>query len=143
MHPAIWRSFLALALGLPAMAAAENPDEAALRELNRDYVRAFLSSDVARYRELLADDFRAVLSDGRQIDKAEFLLQAAQPPGVTGYRLGDIVVRQYGDTALVNARLDYKRRGGSEIHTRYVDVYVRSGGRWQLVSAQFTRISAF
>ena len=84
MHPAIPRSVLALAFCLPARAAADNPDEAAIRELNRDYVRAFLTSDVARYRELLADDFRAVLSDGRQIDKAEFLLQAAQPPGDPG-----------------------------------------------------------
>ena len=38
-------------------------------------------------RGMLADDFVGVLADGRVIDKAEFLAQAAQPPDARDLRL--------------------------------------------------------
>jgi ketosteroid isomerase-like protein len=129
---------LALAAG---MRAAPADDDAAVRRLNDDYVRAFLASDVARYRELLAEDFMAVLADGRLIDRAEFLRQAAQPPGAADFHLGDVQVRLYGDAAIVGGRVSYRRPDRTLIQTRYVDVCVRRAGTWRIVSAQFTRIS--
>ena len=134
---AVW----AAALGVSGLAAAPNPDDAAIRRLNEDYVHAFLAADVARYRELLADDFSAVLATGRVIDRSEFLEQAAQPPGVVDFQLRDLLVRQYGDTAIVSGRLIYKRRDKTQVQTRYVDVYVRRGGSWKVEWAQFTRMA--
>ena len=135
-----WRAVWSFALVIPAVAGATiNPDEPALRQLNEDYVQAFLRSDPARYRELLADDFSAVLATGRVIDRAEFLLQAGQPPGVVGFQLRDLLIRQYGDTAIVSGLLTYQRRDKTEVRTRYVDVYARRDGRWQVEWAQFTR----
>jgi ketosteroid isomerase-like protein len=132
---------LALALALPSLPArAETADETAIRRLNQDHIRAFVTSDVSLYRELLADDFRAVLADGREINKAEFLRQAALPSLVASYHLDDVWVRQFGDTALVTARLSYRHEDGSAVRTFYVDVYVRREGRWRLASAQFTRL---
>jgi ketosteroid isomerase-like protein len=136
-----------LALGLffvlaGAVSAADDADEAVLRRLNDDYVRAFLASDVARYRELLADDFYGVLADGRVIDKAAFLAQAAQPPALRDFRVREVVVRLYGDAALVNTRATYLRPDGTPAQTRYVHVYVRRGGRWQIASVQITRLAA-
>jgi len=128
--------------GVSGFGAAEKNDEAAIRQLNATYIAAFLKCDVARYRELLADDFHGVLADGREIDKAEFLQQAAVPPAVTNFRNPGVVVRMYGDTAVVSARVVYKRPDGMVAQTRYVDVYVRRNGRWQVVSAQLTRVSA-
>ena len=134
---------LGLLLGGPAPArAAEAGDEAALRRLNRDYLGAFLACDVARFRDLLADDFYGVLADGRVIDKAEFLRQAARPPGLRDFRLRDVGVRLYGDAALVNDLAAYRRPDGSTAQTRYVDVYARRQGRWQVVSVQITRVGA-
>jgi len=127
---------------LAAGAAAEENDEKTIRRLNAAYLEAFLKCDVARYRELLADDFRGVLADGREIDKAEFLKQSAVPPPVRNFRAQDVVVRLYGDTAFVNARAVYQRPDGTETQTRYVNVYVRRDRRWQVVSAQLTRIAA-
>ena len=40
---------------------------------------------------MLADDFVGVLADGRVIDKAEFLRQAAEPPDARDLRLRDVV----------------------------------------------------
>jgi uncharacterized protein (TIGR02246 family) len=139
--PAAWFA-LGLFLVLPRVAAAaDSPDEAALRRLNDDYVRAFLSSDVARDRELLADDFYGVLADGRVIGKAAFLQQAATPPPVTDFVVRDVVVRVYGDAAIVNTRASYLRPDGKPAQTRYVHVYIRRDGRWQIASVQITRLA--
>jgi len=143
MHLRSSRLLLVLALALPRLgAAAENADETALRRLNQDHIRAFVTSDVALYRELLADDFRAVLANGQEIDKAEFLRVAAQPAHVADFHLDDIWVRQFGDMALVTARLSYRHEDGSSVRTFYVDAYVRRNGRWRLASAQFTRLGS-
>jgi len=119
-----------------------SPDEVALRQVNADYVRAFLNSDVTRLRRLLGDDFRGVLASGGVIDKAEFLKEAANPPEVREFRLKDVTIRLYGDAAVVGAAVSYHRPDGTPIETRYVDVYVRRADRWELVSAQWTRVTS-
>ncbi len=123
------------------LGAAEPPgtDDVALRQLNDDYVRAFLSCDVARFRALLADDFLGVLADGRVIDKAEFLREAAERPDARDLRLHDVVIRTYGDTALVGAYVTYRKAGGSSVRTRYSTLYVRRAGRWSVAWVQWTR----
>ena len=117
-------------------------DESAIRQMNDDYVRAFLSCDVARFRGLLADDFVGVLADGRVIDKAGFLAQAAEPPDARDLRLHDVVIRVYGDSALVGAAVTYRRADGTGVRTRYTSVYLRRGGRWSIVWVQWTRVTA-
>ena len=128
------------ALCLPAFGADET-DEGAIRRLNGMFIRAFLASDVASYRTLLADDFRGVLADGRVIDKAGFLRQAAAPAGVSDFRESALSIRLFGDTAIVNALVAYKRPDAATVRTRHVEVYVRRDGRWQVVSEQFTRLA--
>ena len=117
-----------------------NPDTAVLTQLNQDNIQAFLHSDVARYRDLLADDFTAVLADGRLIDKTQFLQlqRPGLPAPVTDFKVDEVVIRQYGDTALVNGRISYRRPDGIAAQRRYLDVYVRRGGRWQAVARQLT-----
>ena len=118
------------------------PDEPAIRQLNDDYVRAFLACDVARFRSILADDFIGVLADGRVIDKAEFLRQAAERPDAQGLRLHDVVIREYGETALVGALVAYRKADGSDVQTRYSCAAVRRAGRWAIVWVQWTRVAA-
>ena len=137
----LWALILANVSSI-SLSAADTPDEAAIRQLNDDYLRSFLKSDVARYRELLTEDFRAVLSDGRMIDKAEFLRQAAVPPQVTGFRLEEVLIRVYGDTAVVNGLVRYARPDGTPVLTRYTDTFVRTQGNWRVVAAQLTRVAA-
>lgn len=136
-----WMLALCLGLSLPPALLAEEADAAAVRRLDADYVRAYLDSDVARFRELLAGDFTCVLSDGRVLDKAGFLRMAAGPPRVDGFHTDQVVVRVYGETGIVTGRASYKRPDGGATVTRYVEVYVRREGRWRMVSAQFTRLA--
>ncbi len=112
-----------------------------MRQMNDDYVNAFLTCDVTRFRTLLADDFRAVLADGRMIDKAEFLRQAAQKPDAHDLRLHDVGIRRFGDTDLVEGLVTYKRGDGSVVRTRYATLYARRGGSLAIVWVQWTRVS--
>jgi len=131
----------ALALAAAPLRAAEAApgDEAAIRQLNDDWVRAYLSCDVARFRALLAADFVGVLADGRVIDKAQFLAQAAEPPDARDLRLRDVAIRVYGDAALAGGAVTYRRANGAAVRTRYTTVYARRAGAWVIVWAQWTR----
>src|SRR5262245_27413549 len=47
--------------------------------LNRDYIRSVQNSDVRRFDEILADDFRCTNPDGTLLDREAFLKQTARP----------------------------------------------------------------
>jgi ketosteroid isomerase-like protein len=122
--------------------AATGPDEPVIRQLNDDYVKAFLACDVARFRALLVEDFSGVLADGRVIDKAEFLRQASEKPDAADLRLHDVSIRSYGDSAIVMALVTYRRHDGSAVRTRYSTLCVRQEGQWRIAWVQWTRVVA-
>ena len=131
----------ALSVGVArAQEAAGGADEAAVRQLNADYVRAYLACDVARFRVLLADDFSGVLADGHVIDKAEFLRLAKDNLDAHDLRMHDVVVRPFGDAALVSALVTYARASGVAVRTRYASLYARRSGQWVIVWTQWTRV---
>jgi ketosteroid isomerase-like protein len=135
-------ALLMLTAGTGWAADAAGAEESAVRQMNDDYVRAFLGCDVARFQTLLADDFTGVLADGRVIDKTEFLHEAKVKPDVLGLRLHDVVIRLYGDTAVVGAVVTYRRANGSEVRTRYSSIFMRRVGRWAIVWVQWIHIAA-
>jgi ketosteroid isomerase-like protein len=113
-----------------------------IRRLNAQYVAAALAGDVEWYRKMLADEFVCIDSDGSVLDKAAFLRMTAEPPELAEYRLNDVDVRFYGDVALVRCTGHWIARSGQPGVSRYVDVYVRDGDGWKVVSAQITRPAA-
>jgi hypothetical protein len=133
--------FLLCASSLPAQEPA-SVDDAAIRQLNTDYVRAFLTCDVARFKALLADEFTGVLADGRVINKADFLLLAKDNLDAHDLRLHDLVIRPYADTAILGALVTYERASGPPVRTRYSSLYVRRDRHWVIVWTQWTRVAA-
>jgi ketosteroid isomerase-like protein len=113
--------------------------EQQLRLLNQQYVAASLAGDVDWYRAHLADDFVCIDSDGSVLDKDAFLRLTAQGSDLAEYRLDEVDLRIYGDVALVRANGSWKTKAGVSGLSRYIDVYVRTGGQWKAVSAQITR----
>lgn len=113
--------------------------EQELLRLNEQYVQASLAGDVEWYREKLADEFVCIDSDGSLLDKPAFLRMTGLGSDLDTYRLVDVDVRFYGDVALVRAMGSWRAKNGDLGVSRYVDVYVRSNGEWQVVSAQVTR----
>lgn len=115
-------------------------DLAALIELNADYIRSVQNSDVARFDEILADDFLCSLPDGSLIDRSKFLIQTAVPVTISNLEAHDVNVRLMGDVAIIHARTTYTTKEGREGTGRYTDVWARRKGAWLCVSAHVTRL---
>jgi ketosteroid isomerase-like protein len=111
-----------------------------LLELNRDYLRSVENSDVERFREILADDFRCSLPDGSLLDRARFLERTAQPAGFSHLEGHDVKVRLMGDFAIVHARTTFTMPDGRAAAGRYTDVWAKRDGTWLAVSAHVTRL---
>jgi ketosteroid isomerase-like protein len=114
-------------------------DLAALLTLNQDYIHSVQTSDVKRFREILADDFLCSLPDGSLIDRARFLEQTALPVKISNLMAHDVNVRILGDFAIIHARTTYTTADGRAASGRYTDVWARRNGRWLAVSAHVTR----
>jgi ketosteroid isomerase-like protein len=124
-----------------SMPAVTRPadDLAALTALNEDYIRSVQTGDLARFGEILADDFLASLPDGSLQTKPQFLAQTAKPVTITGLQALDVNVRLLGEVAIVHARTTYTTADGRATSGRYTDVWAKRGGRWLAVSAHVTR----
>ena len=116
-----------------------HPDQEALALLNRDYINSVQNSDVARFDQILADDFLASNPDGSLVDKNAFLAQTAKPVTITNLTAQDVRIRLLGDVALIHARTTYTTPDGRQASGRYTDVWARRNGRWLAVAAHVTR----
>ncbi|HEV8346460.1 MAG TPA: nuclear transport factor 2 family protein [Vicinamibacterales bacterium] len=114
-------------------------DLTTLIELNRDYIRSVQTSDVRRFREILADDFLCSLPDGSLVDRDRFLEQTERPVTISNLEAHDVKVRLMGEFAIVHARTTYTTANGSAGSGRYTDVWALRQGRWLAVSAHVTR----
>jgi ketosteroid isomerase-like protein len=114
-------------------------DLTTLLALNQDYIRSVQSSDVQRFKEILADDFLCSLPDGSLIDRERFLEQTARPVQISNLQAHDVNVRLIGDVAIIHARTTYSGPDGRAGSGRYTDVWARRQGRWLAVSAHVTR----
>lgn len=125
--------------GAPPAAPASD-DRATLAALNADYVRAVLTSDAARFREILADNFRNTNPDGTILDREGFLAQVARPSNLKSLRADDVEIRILGNTAVIHARTVYLTSDGRPGSGRYTDIWLKRDGRWLAVAAHVTRL---
>jgi ketosteroid isomerase-like protein len=121
------------------MQADTQSDHATLFQLNSDYIDAVQNSDVARFDEILADDFRCSNPDGTLVERAGFLVQTARPVTISNLEAHDVEIRLIGAFAIIHATTSYTLPDGSPGHGRYTDVWARQNGRWLAVSAHVTR----
>jgi len=117
---------------------------AALARQGDAWDKAIVRKDVAAIAANMADDFRNIRSNGSVVDKDTFLREITAPELVIDpYTVEDFDVRVYGDTALLSGRTRMTGRDSGKpfvAHYRYIDVYVRRGGVWRVVSVQITSI---
>jgi ketosteroid isomerase-like protein len=113
--------------------------EAEIRQLNEAYIQAVLISDVAWFQAHLAEDFVCIESDATVLDKPAFLRMTAQRTDLAHYHLDEVATRFYGEVALVRCTGSWQTTQGVVGISRYVDVWVRQGDEWKVVSAQITR----
>ena len=115
------------------------PDLEALALLNRDYIHSVQTGDVARFEQILADDFLASNPDGSLVDKKAFLAQTAKPVAITNLAAQDVRIRILGDAAIIHAKTTYTTPEGRQASGRYTDVWARRNSRWLAVAAHVTR----
>ena len=72
---------------------ADSADRAILLELNRNYVRSALKSDVRWYSENLSEDFYITAPDGALLDRDAFLKRIANPYPGTQAEPVDVMIR--------------------------------------------------
>lgn len=111
-----------------------------LVQLNSDYINSVQNSDVTRFDQILAADFRCSNPDGTLVDRDGFLMQTARPVTISNLAAGDVEIRLFGDVAIIHATTSYTLPDGSLGHGRYTDVWVRQDGHWLAVSAHVTRL---
>lgn len=142
---------VAIALLLSGCAGERQQDSAAtagfVTELTAQADRwdeAIVRKDRAAIEANMADDFRQIDGAGNVETKASFLDGLLSPDlQIDPYRVEDFDVRVYGDVALLSGRTRMTGRYQAKpfvSHYRYIDVYVRRGGVWKIVSVQISRI---
>ena len=122
-----------------------DPAEGTIREIvdmERQAREASIRRDAEFSQRTLAEDYVAITPLGQVTTKQDTL--SARKSGQLRYEtinVSDMVVRLYGDTAVVTARADVKGHQLGEDFSgpyRYTRVWVRKGGHWQAVSYQAT-----
>ena len=114
-------------------------DQEALTALNTDYINSVQNGDVKRFDEILADEFYASNPDGSLVDRAGFLAQTAKPVTIKGLKADQVMIRMFGDIAIIHGRTNYTTGEGRAAQGRYTDVWAKCGGQWRAVSAHVTR----
>ena len=146
---------LSFLMALPAFAAQhvavhprpsiDSADQATIREIvdmERQAREASIHRDADFSQRTLAEDYVAITPLGQVTTKQDTL--SARKSGQLRYDaidVSDMVVRLYGDTAVVTARADVKGRQLGEDFSgpyRYTRVWVRRTGHWLAVSYQAT-----
>ena len=123
----------------------DSGDQVAIREIvdmERQAKEASLHRDADFSQRTLAEDYVAITPLGQVTTKQDSL--SARKSGQLRYdtiNVTDMVIRVYGDTAVVTARADVKGHQLGEDFSgpyRYTRVWVRRSGHWQTVSYQAT-----
>jgi ketosteroid isomerase-like protein len=139
---------LACAMALMSMGAAgtlqasAEDDRKAVAALDTEFQAAVKRNDAATMERILHEDMVLVLGDGRTIVRAD-IVQAALEKRMAYEQQdedpGTQVVRVWGDTAVVTARLWVKGRSkDAEFDRRlwFSDTYVRTAHGWRYAFGQ-------
>ena len=106
--------------------------------------KAIIRKDRAAIEANMADDFRHIDGSGNIDTKASFIKGVmAADLVIDPYVVEDFDVRVYGDAALLSGTT--RMTGRSEgvpfkSHYRYIDIYVRFGEQWKVVSVQISKM---
>ena len=123
-------------------AASPEDAEARLRAQADAWDQAIVAKDRAGVEANMAPEFRQVSAGGAVVGRQAFIDDILSPDlTIDPYRVEELDVRVLGDTALLTGRIRMTGRSEGQpfkSHFRYVDVYLRRHGRWQVVSVQVT-----
>jgi ketosteroid isomerase-like protein len=114
-------------------------------QLERQGRDATLNNDLAANDRLLADNWMNINPDGSVTTKAQLMeLLKTGSFKISTIENDEVLVRTYGDTAVVTGRSTTTRAGQDNAiisrQVRFTRVYARTRAGWRVVSAQNTLI---
>ena len=132
-----------LALSI-VIGGAQTKAEREVLAANEAFDRAIVTRDVGGYERIMADDFIFTSADGSVSNKKGEIERVRS--GRLTFESGksdDVRVKIYGKTAVLTGRFTARGKNDGRDFTfveRYTAVFVKRGGRWQMVAEQATEI---
>jgi ketosteroid isomerase-like protein len=124
-----------LIFGVPFRLTASVADELAdLRAMDQRIEDAVVQADLTFLESVYARDFRFTHGTGNVQSKDEWLKSVAKR-GFLSRKVSLVEVELHGDVAVTYGRLDVAKsgEGGEKYSLRYVRVYERRNGRWEML----------
>jgi ketosteroid isomerase-like protein len=136
-----------LVVGATATSLAQRPVQSAqqiLEQLERDWIEALQTNNVAFIDSVLAPEFVATYGDGSRADKKRELQMVKDfNQQVDEWIVDEFIIKVFGNTAVVwfTQRMTGPVQGKpTQIVSRYMDVFVNRDGKWLCVGSQSTRV---
>lgn len=133
---------LCLFVGAVTVSAQEQSEAATVRALELKWTQSYKQRNIDILSSLLSDDFVITIEDGNVYSKAGYISHSADTSvHVDVAELSELKVRMHGDTAIVTGA--YHESGESngkryEYHDRLTDVWMKTGGRWQVIASHYS-----
>ena len=122
--------------------AQEKSDvDTTIRTLESKWVDAYKQRQSIAMAAILAEDYVITLEDGSTYGKVGFISYTARPLRVDLAELTDVKIHIHENTAVVIAA--YHERGvldgkSYDYHDRLTDVWMKIGGKWQLIASHYS-----
>ena len=122
--------------------AQEKSDAVNIRALESKWAESYRQRQVDILSSLLAEDYVITTEDGSTYGKVGLISHNAEPSErVEVAEMSDLKIRMHGDIAVVTGA--YHERGESagkryDFHDRLTDVWVKIGGKWQLIASHYS-----
>ena len=122
---------------------ADDPATAKFRALEEAWTTAIQAQDRARLEAYLRPEYTltvAVVGGLTSIDRVTWLEYAVSTYVIHEFQFNELVVREYGNTAVVSSRYTQKATfDGGDLSAEFfiTDVWVKTGEKWQ-VSARYS-----
>ena len=119
-------------------------DEQALFKIQHEWAEARMKGDSSYTRRLEAENCTVVWPDGSIVNKREDLKSMTGDIVFAEFKIDDLQVRLYGDTAIVVGQGTIRAHEGNQnlLGGKFVwtDTFVKQNGAWKVVASQVTPV---
>jgi ketosteroid isomerase-like protein len=124
-------------------AADPSADEQQLRKLEQDWAESYVKRDPSFAQKNMTDDFTFIGPEGNMVNKADYIKGVTGPISFTQFKIDDLRIRTYGDTAVVLGLATITAKTGEKDESgqySFTDVFVKQKNEWKAASGQVTAV---
>lgn len=135
-------AFLIACLAVFSAAQSNSSDAEKVIALEKKWTESYKQHDIGMLSSLLAEDFVITVEDGETFGKEGYISHTADSSvHVETAAMSELKVRLHGNTAVVTGA--YHEVGESkgkpyEYRDRLTDVWMKTGGKWQVIASHYS-----